>query len=299
MRQKFAEAPQTVRCEDWTPEDNIEAYGRLARNAQDASAVRSTVLEKIVANRVIPRLLLANALPQDPAAASMTGLQPTQSYNVGEFAEIVINRDVSASIDYCDKLRSNGASIESPFQDLLAPAAHRLGELWEEDINDFIDVTRGFTHLHQIVHSYSDQFKVEGRRPASHRRALLMPVPGEQHTFGVALIGEQFRREGWRVWSGPPRAIDEILELVDGQWFDVVGLSLNALSDTSRIEHDIHAIRKASHNSSVKVLIGGRVFAETPKLAAAVGADATAVDGRQAVTQVTKMIGVETKSRSR
>jgi MerR family transcriptional regulator, light-induced transcriptional regulator len=293
VRQKIAEAPQSVRCEDWTPPNNIEAYGRLVRSARDASADRLTILDKIVANKVIPRLLLANALPQDAAVSSNGVLEPKHAYNVGEFAEIVINRDVSASIAYFDTLRTNGASIESLFQDLLAPAARRLGELWDEDINDFIDVTRGFTHLHQIVNAYSDDFKLEGRRPASHRRALLVPLPGEQHTFGVALIGEQFRREGWRVWGGPPRSIDEIIELVDGQWFDVVGLSLNILSDSSRIERDIRAIRKASHNTSVKVLIGGGVFAQTPKLAAAVGADATAIDGRQAVSKVTKLIGTE------
>ena len=50
------------------------------------------------------------------------------------------------------------------------------------------------------------------RRPSSagasdaRRRArsaiLLMPLPGEQHTFGLSMLADFFRRAGWNVWSG-------------------------------------------------------------------------------------------------
>ena len=62
---------------------------------------------------------------------------------VGHFSELAVNRDAHESIAYFSALRAQGASIESLFQDLLAPTARRLGELWDEEINDFIDVTRG------------------------------------------------------------------------------------------------------------------------------------------------------------
>jgi MerR family transcriptional regulator, light-induced transcriptional regulator len=293
VREKSAQVQQDVLCEDWTPSDQIETYERLARNSRRASNERHNVLEKIIENQVIPRLLLSNPqsleLPHTPANAVAINL----SAKVDEFSEIVINRDAGASIAYFEALRAEGASIEALFQDLLAPAARRLGVLWDEDINDFLDVTRGFIHLHQIVREFSDEFKYEGRRPATNRRALLMPTPGEQHSFGIALIGEQFRREGWRVWGGPPNSIEEILELVDGQWFDIVGLSSSQASDPARLEADIRSIRQASHNTNVKVLVGGRIFSESPDLAVSLGADATAADARQAVVQVTKLIGAD------
>jgi methanogenic corrinoid protein MtbC1 len=43
-------------------------------------------------------------------------------------------------------------------------------------------------------------------------------------------------------------------------------------------------------NKNVIVQIGGRPFVDDPSLVGAVGADATAIDGRQAVLQVTSMI---------
>lgn len=291
MRVKLADVEQAARCEDWTPPEQFETYPQFAGAAKQFSEQRQSVLESIVENQIIPRLLLANA-PSPALDATAAKL----SARVGEFAELVIRRDAAASLAYFATLRTEGASIEALFQDLLAPAARRLGELWDEDINDFMDVTRGVMHLQLIVHEFSHDLKQEGRRSGPHRRALLMPVPGEQHTFGVSLVGEHFRREGWRVWGGPPKSIDEIVELVDGQWFDVVGLSASRLPDPSRIASQIRAIRQASHNPEVKVLVGGHVFAQDTSLVAAVGADATAIDGRHAVLQVVKLIGSDRKS---
>ena len=127
-------------------------------------------------------------VPAPPAADATAAMLAGQ---VDEFAEIVINRDASASIAFFEARREQRASIEQLFQDLLAPAARRLGELWDEDINDFMDVTRGFSRLQHIVSEFSVEFKNESRAPISSRRALIMPLPGENHTFGAALVGEQ------------------------------------------------------------------------------------------------------------
>jgi methanogenic corrinoid protein MtbC1 len=76
---------------------------------------------------------------------------------------------------------------------------------------------------------------------------------------------------------------------VEAQWFDVIGLSLSRVLDTAKIAKDISRMRQASINKNVIVQIGGGPFSEKPELATAVGADATALDGRQAVLQITAM----------
>jgi methanogenic corrinoid protein MtbC1 len=45
----------------------------------------------------------------------------------------------------------------------------------------------------------------------------------------------------------------------------------------------IRAIRRASRNRSVGILVGGPILIDKPELASLVGADATAIDGPQAV----------------
>ncbi len=292
-------------CDTWLEQSSYSSQLRVIpqRRRREASDTQhQQLLESIVANRIIPRLLLANApemvAPISQVLSSSTQLsaprdgEPASTGNVGDFSELVIAHDAQSSVAYFEARRAQGASIEALFQDLLAPTARRLGVLWDEDINDFVDVTRGITHLQKIVQDYSEDFRKEGRAPASHRRALVMPMPGEQHTFGVALIAEQFRREGWRVWGGPPQHVDDILELVDAQHFDVVGLSVGRLDDTRSLATAIRLVRAASVNKDVAILVGGKPFLERPDLVARVGAHATARDARDAVETASKLIGV-------
>ncbi len=280
-------------CEAWQPPSGS---GYAAPAASKALAKQQLLVEKIVADKVVPRLLLANPQVLDQPGKINDATAAKINESIGEFAELVIKRDASTSIAYFEALLAQGATVEALFQDLLAPVARRLGVLWDEDINDFMDVTRGVSHLQQIVHAFSNELVEEGRRPLTNRRALLMPMPGEHHTFGVSLIGEHFRREGWRVWGGPPSTIGDIVELVGAQWFDMVGLSISALPDPKAVASNIAKIRKASHNKKLKVLVGGLVFASQPELICAVGADATASDGREALLQVTAMIGPTPKA---
>ena len=118
-----------------------------------------------------------------------------------------------------------------------------------------------------------------------------MPLPGEQHTFGIAILREHFLREGWRVWCGPCTSTNDILDLAKVQWFDMVGLSAGIVNDPAKLARDIKLIRKASLNKKIADFVGGQAFITRPELVAKVGADATASDGRQAVLQITKLIG--------
>jgi MerR family transcriptional regulator, light-induced transcriptional regulator len=301
--QRIPDQESSTSCEAWLEQSPFSGQLRAPpqrRRRETADGQQQQLIESIVANRIIPRLLLTNATDVI-VTASEVATQPAQARsspvanasltgNVGDFSELVIAQDAHACLTYFEARRAQGASIEALFQDLLAPTARRLGVLWEEDINDFVDVTRGFTHLQQIVHDYSDEFRKEGRVPASHRRALVMPVPGEQHTFGATLIAEQFRREGWRVWGGPAQHIDDILELVDAQHFDVVGLSVGRLDDTQTVAGAIRRVRAASLNKNVAILVGGKAFLDRPDLVSAVGAHATARDAQDAVITAGKLL---------
>ena len=242
------------------------------------------VLASVIEQDIIPRLLLARGSERAASAAALD-IATKLAERVGEFSELVVNHDPAASVAYFEKLRDQGASIETLFADLLAPTARRLGELWTEDINDFYDVARGIGHLQHIVRTFGQEFSDENIHPVTNRRALIMPLPGEQHTFGISLLREHLLRDGWRVWCGPCASMGDVVKLVKSQWFDTVGLSASAIADPEKLAAEIRKIRAASTNKAVHVMVGGYAFNMEPDLVARVGADATAVDARQAVTE--------------
>jgi methanogenic corrinoid protein MtbC1 len=112
---------------------------------------------------------------------------------------------------------------------------------------------------------------------------MLMPLPGEQHTFGLSMLSDFFTRAGWHTWSGTVADAGELNAMVRGDWIDLIGFSLShdALLDDAR--RHIAAIRRASRNPAVVIMVGGLPFAEDAGLALEIGADGTALDGAQAV----------------
>ncbi len=261
---------------------------RVARPTKDEVAARRDILARTIKADVIPRLLLARSrAARPPLRSAATGLA---SVDITELAGIAMTRDVPPAIAFAQSVQQRGVSVETVFLDLLAPTARYLGELWEQDLADFGPVTLALTRLHQVLRFFGPAFLSESATTGRDLRALLAPVPGEQHNFGLAMVAEFFRRAGWNVVGEAMATRRELEAAVRGTWFAVVGLSLAAEVRLEALAACIRAIRRASRNPAVGILVGGPIFVAHPQLARSVGADATAVDGRHAVLQANGLL---------
>jgi MerR family transcriptional regulator, light-induced transcriptional regulator len=119
------------------------------------------------------------------------------------------------------------------------------------------------------------------QHPRHGRRVLLTQPDSEQHMFGLSMVAEFFRREGWDVLGGVAGVGIDATAWVARDWFDVVGFSIGSETSLAWLRDTITRVRKVSRNRSVVVLVGGPIFSLHPQWAADVGADAT-TDGRSA-----------------
>jgi len=247
-------------------------------------------LARTIEAEIIPRLMLAHRTGVTDRTQTDQDRKVPGPLEVAELVSLVLGVDADRPREYVQKLRKDGASLEVLYLDLLAPAARRLGVLWEEDLCDFTQVTLGLWRLQQVVYDFSPSFQASQARSPHRRRAMLVPVPGSQHTFGVLLVAEFFRRAGWEVWGEPSASAVQLAHEVRSDWFDVIGFSLGAEVHVSRLASVILALRKASMNPGVVVMIGGPVVALRPELVALVGADVTATSATQAVSLAEQMV---------
>jgi len=127
-------------------------------------------------------------------------------------------------------------------------------------------------------------------QPTEGRRVLLLPSPGEQHTFGLVMVGEFFRRAGWDVSGGAWTAGADAAALVAAEWFDVIGFSLGAEIHLPALADCIRAVKQGSCNRSIAVLVGGPLFGEHPHYVRQVGADGMTIDGREAPSLAERLI---------
>ena len=246
---------------------------------------RRAILTRTVQLDVIPRLVVAHV--GVTAAAPALVVAPS---HVAELVGLVLARGEPAAIAYVEAMRDNGAVAESLYLDLLAPAARRLGVMWEEDTCDFTEVTVGLWRLQSAMRELSPSFLDHRANRADSPRILLVPLPGESHTFGLSMVYEFFRRAGWNAWSGPVRDTAELAALVRRERVDVVGFSLSCDERLETVYSEIRAVRRASLNPGLSVMVGGPPFVGNPLLAAQLGADGTATDGQQAVAQAQALV---------
>jgi methanogenic corrinoid protein MtbC1 len=277
--------------EDWHAPD--------ARKAHPAPGLRDArgALSRVIEAEIIPRLALAHQIPpqgQDPAQQPLPDLETAAAAldlsrpaaagsDVAAFVAMLRTASYPAVLGHVQGLRAEGVTAEAILLDLFAPAARHLGELWKADLCDFVEVTMALSVLQQLVREHSAGVGMEGFNWTDHRRLLLAPAPGDQHTFGVAIVEKFFRSAGWDVWGGAAGLAFDLPALVRREWFGVVGFSLGCEKNLDALVQLIRQVRRASRNARLGVIVGGPAFLERPELAVLIGADATAVDANSAV----------------
>lgn len=267
------------------------AWATLA-SQRPAVEDRLSRLVDTIERDIIPRLVRAHA--SAPAAAPVVG--PSRDDIIRFTAQVMARDDAAIDADLAT-LRARGVGIDSLFVDLLTPVARHLGELWEDDRCHFADVTVGLGRLQQIMRGLSSAFGTEIDAPPGGRRALLMPAPGEQHTFGLSMVAEFFARAGWEVVGEMDPMSTHFQDRVKNEWFDLVGISAGSSTRVDSIQCCIDAVRKHSHNRAVTVMVGGPLFIVHPELVEQLGADGVATDGRQAPLLADRLLGRRAKGR--
>lgn len=285
----MAEMKQQVMTSDRWADTDASSAGRthLARSGvalcPGPIPRHRALLTRIVEADVIPRLVQTQRVAFR-AAGHANAPPPLNERHVIDLVALLLDGDSPAVEAYVVARSREGRAAESLCLDLLSPAARHLGELWEQDICDFAQVSLGLHQLHRVLCSMHPAFDfTSAPAPIVPPRALLVPMPGEQHSFGLAIVVQFLRRAGWHIWSGAVPSREDLLTLVRSERFAVIGLSLACADRLDNVAVTIRALRAASRNRAVAVMVGGPAFAGQPALAGMVGADATARDGREAV----------------
>jgi methanogenic corrinoid protein MtbC1 len=257
------------------------------RNRESSSP---DALARVIESDIIPRLLMAHRDQPIVSAATLPADAIIPPGFADQFAAATLTEEIGPLLARVEALMAAGAGVETIYLHLLAPAARRLGAWWDEDACDFVDVTMGLWRCQEIVHALSALIPGAAPVAGAERRALFAPAPGEQHGLGALIVEEFFRRDGWQTWSVPALDADELVALVAGRAFDIVGLTVSVERHVEPLRRSITALRKASRNPDIIVLVGGRVFTERPDLAAEIGADGTAADGALAVALADRLL---------
>jgi MerR family transcriptional regulator, light-induced transcriptional regulator len=256
-----------------------------ARNSRDdLEAKNPNELASLIEGEIIPRLLWSHrGEPRQDADGRRDHIDAEQTKG---FAQMVLRLEAHHLMDIAEGYVLRGASVEAVLLDLIAPAARQLGTWWEEDACNFVDVTMGLWRLQQMVYDISARYPGKASPADRVRRGLFSVIPGSQHSFGVILVEECFRRHGW-LTTGLTTATDQqILRLASEQHFDLIALSVNRDAEVEAATALIGKLRANSRNPSLTIMVGGHILNQRPELVQEMGADTTETDGERAVRRI-------------
>ena len=270
--------------------------GRGSKNApaHSAGALNEAASEDrllpLVETEIIPRLMMAH---QDQRLEAPNAPEILER-DVIAFSRALMENRMTDATDVVADLCSQGISMDRVYLNLFAPSARYLGELWEADLCTFSEVTLCLWRLQTLLYELSPAFHSNATpakiAPNSERRILMATMPGQQHTFGLSMLSEFFRREGWVVLSIPSPKPGELQDSLSGNWFDVLALSVSTDNELPELGKSIRTARKTSRNPRLSVMVGGPLFTREPSLAATVGADGCSSDVDAALALAVQLI---------
>lgn len=257
-------------------------FERVRRRATGAELDQTETVNSIIEHQIIPRLMMAHASSEigDPRPRHARQITPEEA---ARFAILPLRLEAASLLEEVDGFIAKGASVETICLDLLAPAARRLGEMWDHDECDFLDVTMGLWRLQEVMREVAARSPADVSAASAPRTALFSPMPGDHHNFGALMIEEVFNRGGWRAEALIKPERRELLDRLARQSFDLVGLTLARDCPSASLGNLIRAVRNVSANPNIIVLVGGRMINENPDIATQVGADGTAADALAAL----------------
>lgn len=265
---------------------------RVMRKSFEGKSDSGDPINTIIETEIIPRLLMAHA-SSDARGKGKHG-RAIHPADASRFAMLPLRLEAASLLEEVDAFITDGASVETVCLDLLAPAARKLGEMWESDECDFLHVTMGLWRLQEVMREIAARSPTEERVAKLPRSALFSPMPGDLHNFGTMMIEEVFARAGWQSEALVKPERRELLDRLSRTPFDLVGLTLARDCPSAALSNLIKAMRNVSANPHIIVLVGGRMINENPDLAIDVGADGTGADALAALELAENLITTST-----
>jgi len=225
----------------------------------------------------------AQSVLGDPCAAAM--------------AFALCDEDDATATHLVEDLLAAGLSVEDLCHDHLAPAARRLGTLWDQDRLPFTEVAMATARIQSILRRMPAGRVIPGR--AKGPGAVFAAVPSEMHTLGVMMAADLFRRGGWDVSLLVGLTHDELLTRFARDDRPVIGLSCSSDQSYPALRRLLAAIGNARPDA--QILLSGQIVAQPDRIAklpvavlvvgdlASAEAHMTRIEAQLASTKVTRV----------
>ncbi|MEO9649717.1 MAG: cobalamin-dependent protein [Roseobacter sp.] len=201
------------------------------RSEANIRRLREILPEDLVVNLAREVILRVASNEQELEHVPFTASQA----DIRDFCYALVSDDQTTAAAIISELRADGVRPEDIYLKQLAVAARVLGDMWVSDEMTFSQVTVGTGRMLAIMRSLRHLF--EPTSPREDKSAIFAAVPGEDHTLGVRMAADIFRKDGWEIALKVGLDHDQLVAEIEQAPAGIVGLSISG-------EHSIKALSR-------------------------------------------------------
>ena len=254
----------------------------LLRNLSSLRRVLSKELPPPVAERVAPlvdgalKSLSTHRKGDTPPAAPLPHHDRMLHY-----LEAILDANRSGAEKIIQSALDAGIDIPSIYEQILAPAQARLGEMWHRGEISVADEHMGSATTQTVM----SQLRLKFERAAPNGRSVVgTATAGDLHEIGLRMVTDLFELDGWEVlFLGANTPSADVIELLLRREPDLLALSVSTALTLRDAGDLIDSIRATDSISGTMVLIGGSPFRLVQGLWKELGADGCAHSATEAV----------------
>jgi MerR family transcriptional regulator, light-induced transcriptional regulator len=170
--------------------------------------------------------------------------------------------DAAGAYRVASRALDGGMPLAALYQQVIAPAMHELGRLWERGAITIADEHLATALTHRVLGAlrppaFVDQvFEADSAKP----RAMLAAVQGEQHALGLRMVADLLEDAGYQtLYLGADVPLAALLPAIGGMAPDLLALSATMPESTARLEDAVLTV--SSEHRGVSLLVGGQASA--------------------------------------
>lgn len=216
-----------------------------------------------------------------PHSKSFLDVSTPHGRLAAEYVLATLEGDRRAACNVVLHAVDEGLAVRDAYLNVLAPAVLEIGRMWHR--NEISIAEEHFvTATTQMVMS---QLQAKATVAAPNGKTVVAAaVSGNRHEIGIRMVADFFEMTGWRtIFLGADLPAGDIAQATIDFEADAVVLSATLTTQLPAVAAAIAAIRSNPATKSMKVIVGGSGFAESPSLATETGADAFAETPDEAV----------------
>lgn len=154
------------------------------------------------------------------------------------FCTHLLNNDPDAALALIQKERAGGLTARDIYFGYISGSAQLLGKMWEEDEVSFSQVTSASGYLYALMRALRPTDRDATPGAPGRKNAFFCTLPGENHSLGVSVAADLFRRQGWDIDLKLGLSHNALLHRIAANEPEIVGLSFSnpeRLSDLTQL----------------------------------------------------------------